>query len=286
MKGIVMTVVGIGCVTLNDALMKLVVDDVPVSQAIGLRGLFALLPVLFMTFRAGGLYALRVHSVAAHVGAAVLLAAPIFVYIYSLTVLPLSIATIIFFTNPLFVAVLAPLVLRERLGRGRVAAVLLGFAGAALVVNPTGAQFSVVLMLPLLVALLSGLREIVIRGSIHNETSVALMFYSTTLVAVLGLAAGAFVWVPMSGEDLLILALAAIAFTGGIYFMTEGLRYGDASLMAVFKYSGIVWSLLLGFALWGEVPSALTWVGTALIVVSGVYTVLRHASAAPDPTRP
>ena len=104
---------------------------------------------------------------------------------YSLSQLPLSTATIIFFTNPLFVTLLAPWLLRERVTWRRAITVSIGFAGAILVVDPGRAGFQWILLGPLMVALMSALRELVVRAALARETSVSLLFYSTTSVTVI-----------------------------------------------------------------------------------------------------
>jgi drug/metabolite transporter (DMT)-like permease len=279
LRGIVLTIVGIACITCNDALMKLAVGDYSISQAIGIRGLFALVPIALLVHRAGGLTKLRVHRLSTHCWCALLLASPIFLYIFSLRHLPLSTATIMFFTNPLFVTLLAPWMLHERIPASRIVAVLVGFSGAAMVVNPTQANFTWIILLPLLVALLTGLREIVVRAALAREHSVALLFYSTSFVTLLALATAPFGWRTMALADLATLAMSGVLFALGVYLMTEGLRFADASLLALFKYSAIVWALLLGFFLWQEIPTMMTWLGAALIVASGWYTVSRAHSS-------
>jgi drug/metabolite transporter (DMT)-like permease len=276
LKGIFLTVVGIGCITFNDAMMKLIIDDHPIGEAIFVRGLFALVPIAFLVRRAGGIRSLKFHDTAVQFWCVLLLVGPLFLYIFSLRLLPLSIATIIFFTNPLFVTLLAPWFLDERVGWRRLTAVLVGFAGASLIVKPVGDAFSWIIVGPLIVALLSGVRELVVRAALARETSESLLFYSTMAVMLTGLATAPFGWVALSGTDLILLAAAGLGFGFGIYLMTDGLRYGDASLLSLYKYSGIIWALILGFLLWREVPDVWTLSGTGLIIASGLYIVYRQ----------
>jgi len=154
LKGIALSVLGIGFITFNDAMMKLVVEQHPIGEAIFVRGLFALVPMALLIYRAGGLRSLAVHNMGMQLWCALLLVGPLFLFVFSLSRLPLSIATIIFFTNPLFVTLLAPWFLNETVGWRRVSAVLVGFAGATLVVKPVGDAFVWILLGPLVVALL------------------------------------------------------------------------------------------------------------------------------------
>ncbi len=201
---------------------------------------------------------------------------PLFLFVFSLSRLPLSIATIIFFTNPLFVTLLAPWFLNETVGWRRISAVLVGFAGATLVVKPVGDAFVWIMLGPLLVALLSAVRELIVRTALARETSVSLLFYSSAAVTLIALATAPFGWVPLSWHTLVLLAASGMVFSFGIYLMTEGLRFGDASLLSQYKYTGIVWALGLGYLLWEEAPDWWTLLGTVLIIASGLYIVLRQ----------
>ena len=80
----------------------------------------------------------------------------------------------------------------------------------------------------------------------------------------------------MSVSDFAVLALAATGFGLGIFFLTNALRYGDASLLATYKYTAILWALIIGFVVWDEKPAPVVWVGAVLIVVSGLYIIARE----------
>lgn len=276
LKGIVLTIAGIGCITFNDAMMKLVISDVPVGQAIFVRGCFALLPIALLVYRTGGWRTLIVRSRAAQAWCAVLLALPLFIFIYSLSQLPLSLATIIFFTNPLFVTLLAPHFLGERLSAPRVAAVLVGFVGAVMVMQPTASSFSWIMLGPVLVALFTAIRELVIRRVVVGETSGSILFYSSLAVTVCALGTWPFGWIELSARQVGLLATASLGFCFGLFLMTEALRFAEASLLSPYKYSSVVWALLLGYAFWGERLSGWAYVGTALIVVGGLYVAMRE----------
>lgn len=269
-RGIALSVFGIGCITFNDSMMKLVVNDHPIGQAIFIRGLFVLLLIILLVYRQGNFHVLRIHSLRLQVWSAVLLVFPIFLFIYSLSQLPLSIATIIFFTNPLFVCLLAPIWLGERITWLLGSAVALGFIGATLVLNPTSSAFEWVLLAPLAVALLSAVRELVLRHAMAHETAVSTLFYATLAVTVVAACTFPLGWVAMDWQEYGLLALAACGFGLGIYSMTESLRFAAASLVAPYKYSAIVWALLLGYLFWAELPTPMVWVGTALIIASGL----------------
>ena len=279
-RGIALSVFGIGCITFNDSMMKLVVNDHPIGQAIFIRGVFVLLLILLLVYRQGGLQVLRIDSLRLQFWSAVLLVLPIFLFMYALSQLPLSIATIIFFTNPLFVFLLAPIWLGERITWLLCSAVALGFIGAALVLNPTSSAFEWILLAPLSVALLSAIRELVLRHAMACETAVSTLFYASLTVTIIAACTFPLGWVAMGWREYGLLALSACGFGLGIYSMTESLRFAAASVVAPYKYTAIVWALLLGYLFLGEAPTPVIWLGTALILASGIAVLCGQLNSA------
>lgn len=278
-RGIALSVFGIGCITFNDSMMKLVVNDHPIGQAIFIRGIFVLLLISLLVYRQGGFRVLRIHSLRLQFWSAILLVLPIFLFIYALSQLPLSIATIIFFTNPLFVCLMAPIWLGERITWLLASAVTLGFVGAVLVLNPTSSTFEWVLLAPLAVALFSAIRELVLRQALARETATSTLFYATLSVTIVATCTFPLGWVAMDWREYGLLALSACGFGLGIYSMTEALRFAAASVVSPYKYSAIVWALILGYLFWGEVPTPMVWLGTALIIASGVAVLWAQRDA-------
>lgn len=279
MRGIALATIGIGFITFNDALMKLVVDERPIGQAIFVRGLFTLVPIALLVYRAGGGRVLRVYSWRWQFLCAALLVGPLFLFVYSISQLPLAVATIVSFTNPLFVALLAPMVLRERVDKGRLLAVMVGFIGVLFIVQPGGTTFQWIALGPLAVAFLTAVRELVLRVALARDTSESMLLISTVSVTVIALTTWPFGWPPMSALDALLLAGAALGFGFGIYATTEALRFAEASLLSTFKYTAVVWALVLAFLIWGDVPTLLMLVGAALITASGLYVLARERRA-------
>ena len=269
-------VLGTGLITLNDAAMKWVVADHPVGQAVFVRGLFALLPIALLVRRAGGWRAARWHSLGGQLLCAGLLVAALFTFIFSLSRLPLGLTTIVLYSGPLFVTALAPTVLGERVGWRRWAAVLVGFAGTVLVIRPDAEGFAWILLAPLAVALLASVRDLVIRRLVARETSVSILAFSTSAVTLCALPTALLGWSPLGVSDFALLAFAGLAFGFAMFFLTDAFRYAEASLVSPFKYSGVIWAVLLGFLIWGERPGLDVLIGALVIVASGLFILRRE----------
>lgn len=276
-KGALLMIAGSVLITFNDASTKIVVTDHSVSQAIFIRGIFTLLPVLFLVYRAGGWQAARWNNIWSQLLCAVPLVGSLFLFIYSLSYIPIAIATIIFYVSPLFVTALAP-VLGERVGWRRWGAVLLGFAGAVLVIEPTGASFSWGMMIPVIAAFTLALRDLATRRIVDGESSLSILVVSSVAIIIAALPPAVIAWTPMSVGDLALLAFSGLAFGFSLYLLTEAFRFADASLVSPIKYSGVLMAAVLGYVIWGDVPSLSALIGAALIVAS-LLVILRREHA-------
>jgi len=120
-------------------------------------------------------------------------------------------------------------------------------------------------------------RDIVVRRVVSEETTISIHFYSSVAVMLIALLTcdG---WAVLPAEAWLRLAVAGLGFGFGIYFATDALRYADVSLLSPFKYVGVVWALVLGYWMWGEMPTWLVMAGAVMIVASGLF-LLRHPSS-------
>jgi drug/metabolite transporter (DMT)-like permease len=197
-------------------------------------------------------------------------------FIAGLARLALADATAIAFASPLLVTALSIPILREQVGVRRWSAVALGFAGVLVVVRPGSGVVGSAALLPLLSAACWALAIVITRRMAAADQPVTTLVYSTVIGLALSGLALPFVWeVPSLGEAAI---LAAMGFLGAIgqYLFILGLTRGAASLLAPFSYSQIVWSTLLGFAIFGTVPSPWTWSGAVVIVASGLYIAHRE----------
>ena len=223
---------------------------------------------------------MRIDSLRLQFWLAVLLVLPIFLFLYALSQLPLSIATIIFFTSPLFVCLLAPIWLGERITWLLCSAVASGFIGAALVLNPTSSAFEWVLLAPLAVALLSAIRELVLRHAMAREAAISTLFCSSLTLTIIAACTFPLGWVAMGWREYGLLALSACVFGLGIYSMTDRCGSPPPVSSRPFKYMAIVWALLLGYIFWGESPPPVIWLGTALILASGIAVLYGQRNSA------
>ncbi len=273
-RGIWMMVGAMGGFVVNDAIVKHVSEAMPSAQLIFLRGALASLLVLGMALLLGAGAQLR-HVVQPRVaGRAAVDACATVMYLVSLFHLPLGNATAINLAAPLFMVVFAVWFLKERPGAARWLAVAVGFAGVLCVVQPAGDGFNAWALLCLAGTLFHATRDLLTRRidpaipSIVVTLSTALAV--TLLAGALSLVQG---WRTFTVGQLAWLGAAAVFLVAGYFFIIQCMRQGEVSLTAPFRYSALLFAVLLGYVVWGDVPDPWAWCGIAMLVYSGLYVV-------------
>ena len=278
-RSILLMIGACACFAANDAIVKFVGQSLPGPQLIFLRSVIASVFVLLLLRRQGAvrhrLRGLRQPRVLARSAAD---AAGTVMYLLSLFHLPLANATAINLGSPVFMALFAVLFLHERATPARWVAVTLGFAGVLAVVQPAGDGFNAWALLCVAGTLLQAMRDLLTRR-IDAAIPSLVVALSTTLA--LGLLAGAMMlleqgWQPVAPRHLALLMVSAAFLSTAYLLLIASLRGGDISLTAPFRYSALLFAVVLGYAVWGQWPDAWAWAGIALLVGSGVYVAQRE----------
>jgi len=276
LRGIVCMLLGVVLLTLNDALIKSLALGYPVGQLLFVRGLFVMPWVLLLAHRAGGARSLRVVNIKGQAWRGVCVIAGAFLFVSGLRHLPLADAIAISFTGPLFVTAMAPYALGEKVGWRRRGAVLAGFLGVLIMARPGGGALQWAVLLPLGAALCGGVRDLITRRIARSETTVAILFVTTSLVALAGLATAPFGWAPLHLPDLWVFAASGVLVAGAHYLMIEAFRHAEAALVAPFKYTTMVWAVLFGYLFFGELPDTWTLAGAGVVILAGLYILHRE----------
>jgi drug/metabolite transporter (DMT)-like permease len=273
-RGILCMVGGMASFVTNDALVKFASQSMPSSQLIFLRGAMSVLLILAVAFALRTPVKLPRGSRRWVTGRALVDALATMLYLGSLFHLPIGNAVAITLAAPLFMTLFAALFLNEQVNASRWLAVVAGFMGVVLVlvVQPRADGFNYYALVCLLAALLHAARDLMTQ---RIDTSVPSIVVTLTTALTVTLLAGMLTllqpWQSFSLFEFGILALASMFLAGGYYLMVCAMRLGEISLVGPFRYTGILFALLLGFMVWGDVPNALAWSGIALLVASGVY---------------
>ena len=195
---------------------------------------------------------------------------------FALGFMPLADAVAITFAGPLLIVALSAVLLREPVGPRRWGAVIFGFIGMLVIIRPGAGTFQIAALLPVAVALFYALYQIITRHLSHKSDPLSMLFYTALVGALVTSAIIPFDWTTPTLRQLGM--LIAIGFLGGLghYAIIVAYERSETSLVAPFAYTEIVWATLLGLMFFGDFPDLYTFLGTAIIIASGVYVVGRE----------
>ena len=277
-KGVAAMICGTALLIGNDAASKYLTEAFPVGQVICLRQAAALLAMVpYIVWVSGGA-SLRVHAWGRQIARGSMFAVSSALMVTGLSLLPLATVTAITFVGPIFVALMSFPMLGERVNAARWVAIALGFAGVLIAVRPTSAAFEWALLIPLATALASGARDVMTRQLSRTDTNISILFVSTGMVMLAGLATIPFGWNAVSWSAAGWFLVAGTLHAGANFLMIEAFRLGPAAMIAPFRYTSLLWALIIGFAVWGDVPDPWILAGGMVIVTAGIL-MLRTAAA-------
>ncbi len=269
------------------ALVRQLGDVAPVGQMVFFRSAFAILPVVLVYAIRGELAtAVRTSRPLGQLGRGLLSVGGMFTNFSALTRLPLADATAISFASPLITVALAAIILKERVRIYRWSAVLIGFAGVIVMLIPHldigryaavgGAAAAAGSMFAVISAFCNAGTVIQTRRLTQSETTSSIVFYFSLVCAIAGALTLPFAWHSPTARELV--ALIALGVLGGFahILLTESYRYATASLVAPFDYTSMLWALLLGYWLFGELPDTLVYIGASIVAAAGLYVIWRE----------
>jgi drug/metabolite transporter (DMT)-like permease len=291
-KGIVLKLISAVLFAVMSALVRYLGTRYPVGEVVFYRSAFAIVPVMLVYAWRGELAAaVRTEHPCGQITRGAMAIVSMFCNFGALARLPLIEANAISFTSPFVSVVFAALILKEHVRIYRWSAVIIGFVGVLVVLSPhfSGEELTIAMASAgALTGVLSGL-----AGSISNaaaviqtrrltesETTSAIVFYFSLICAVGSLVTFPFGWTTPPVAELA--ALVSVGFLGGLghIFLTESYRYAPASIIAPFDYTSMVWALVLGYFLFGELPTQMIIAGSAIIATSGMFVIWRERQLA------
>ncbi|MEP1199026.1 DMT family transporter [Tateyamaria sp.] len=278
MTGALLMMASMASFTLNDAMIKLTGGAVPLMQLLFLRGVLSSLLILVLAQRLGAIH-FRIASrdwwlIAIRSGAEVGAA---YFFLTALFNMPLANVTAILQVLPLTVAIGAALFFREPLGWRRMSAIMIGFMGMLLIVRPGPEGFSLWSGYALMAVVFVTMRDLATRRLSPDVPSMTVTFLAAlTVMGCAGLASIAEPWAPLDLRLTALITASSVFIIGGYWFSVRVMRVGDISFIAPFRYTGLVWALLLGWLVFGDWPSNLTLMGATIVVATGLFTLYRE----------
>lgn len=278
MRAAGLMILAMAAFTINDTFLKAVSAELPLSQALFLRGCLTSALIGAVVWQRG-LFRVRLASSDRwRVGARGLAeAAAAFFFLTALFNMPIANATAVLQALPLTVTLAGALFMGEPLGWRRLTAILVGFVGVLLILRPGSEGFNIFALSAVAAVLAVTARDLLARTLTGSVPSLVAAFWSALPVTILGLLlslTGGWVWPSLT---------ASVQLTGSALFIFAAyilsvavMRIGDIAFVAPFRYTGLLWALALGYLVFDEWPDAVTLVGAGIVVATGIYTFHRE----------
>lgn len=257
---------------LSGMVVKHIADEVPVQMIVFFRNALGLLILLPWLMR-NGLQAIRTSRLRLHLMRAGVGVTAMTCLFYSWGHLPLAQAALLKQTAPFFIPLIAFFWLGERIPRVVKLAIVVGFCGTALVLNPQQGSINFAVLVALAGAALGGLAKVTIRRMRSTEPAQRIVFYFALFSAVLSFLPALWVWQPLSWLSLGWLFLMALASTLAQLFLSKAYGLAPAGQLGPFTYGSVAFAALMGWWLWQEVLALNTWLGIALITGGGILAM-------------
>jgi drug/metabolite transporter (DMT)-like permease len=273
--GILYMVASVFLFSIQNAIGKWLAQSYPIPMLVFFRSAVALLPSYILVMRAGGVRVLRTTRLGAQFGRAAIWGGSNVASFFAYHLLPLADAVALTFAAPLFLTALSWPMLKERVGRERWIAVSVGFVGVLFMARPSGAGNWAGMGYALLCAICNAVGTLSVRGLTRTESTASIVFYTALFMTVGTLPVLPFYWVTPRPFGLAL--FCSIGLIGGVsqYWTTQALYYAPAAAVSPFNYMALIWGSILGFAVWGEVPTVPIVIGSAIVTLTGLY-LLRH----------
>ncbi|MGV6847727.1 MAG: DMT family transporter, partial [Marinibacterium sp.] len=302
-RAIAFVLVGVGCISINDMLIKHLSGGYPLHQMVFVRSCIGILASLVFLHLEGGFGLLRTDRPGLHLLRAGLIVLANMTFFAALAVMPLGAATALFFVAPLFITLLAIPVLGEKVGRHRLTAILLGLCGVLVMMAP-GVDWGdiprISLALPLVAALCYAGMQVLTRklGAKSVASAMAVYIQGSFIVVSAGffIAVGdgrfeplvdneslrfllrAWIWPPR--DDWWTFATLGLMSAGIGYSLSQAYRIGNVATVASYEYVAVPAAIFWGWVMFGEVPGAAMLAGTTLIAGAGLYVFARERARA------
>jgi drug/metabolite transporter (DMT)-like permease len=280
LRGILLIVSAWGVFALMDTIAKYLSRFYPVPAIVWARYAMNLIVLTAFLAARGQLHLARTARPRIQLVRGALLGSATIMFFTSLSVLPIAEAAAIGFVMPLFLALLAVPLLKERLDPGGIGAILVGLCATFVIVRPGSALFTAYALLPVGTALANALYQILTRRIAGVEPPLTSLFYGALVGTVMFSFVVPFVWAtPGSVWHWMLLVVMGLLASVGHFTLIRAFDHAQAGLLAPFAYTYLVWGVLLGFAVFGDFPDGLSFAGMAVIVVSGLYVANRQRLA-------
>lgn len=266
------------------AFVKYLGPGIPSGETVFVRGVISVLVLALVAWRVDGLHLLKTRNLRSHALRSLSGTVGMFCWFGALVLIPLADFMAITFAAPMFLTILAMLFLGERIHRYRWTALIIGFAGVLIMVGPhltlEGTSLGVTLALGAAVSSALAMMFLRSMSGSGGEHPITITFYFSVTSMVCALATAVAGWVMPSPRQWLLIAAIGVFGVVGQLLMTLSYRYAEASTIAPLDYTNLLFAVVFGYVIFGEVPSASIFIGAPLVIAAGLIILWREYRAA------
>jgi drug/metabolite transporter (DMT)-like permease len=261
--------------TLNDTMGKWLVATYTVGQVLLIRSAAALLILAPFAWRGGVRPLVKVERPGMQVLRVLLSSAEVYCFYYAVVYLPLADVMTYWLAAPIYVAALSPLLLGETVGWRRWTAILVGFAGVVIALEPSAATLTA----PALISIAGSFAFafiILSARALRGTPDTTLVFWQMVGAGTVGVVTAPFGWVTPGGFELVLLALLGVVAMLAHVCVNRAMKLADAATVAPFQYTLLLWAVVFGWLVFGDVPRVAMLAGAAIIIAAGLFIFYRE----------
>ncbi|HUI35255.1 MAG TPA: DMT family transporter [Stellaceae bacterium] len=281
--GILYMLASVFLFSIQNAIGKWLAQSYPIPMLVFFRSFVALLPSFLLVMHAGGPKVMRTNRLGAQFGRAVIWGGSNVASFFAYHLLPLADAVALTFAAPLFLTALSYPIIKERVSRERWIAVSVGFVGVIVMAHPSGAGSALGAGGAITCAVCNAVGTLTVRDLCRTEHSASIVTWTAVFMTLMALPALPFFW---KTPTLLDLALfCSIGLIGGVsqYWTTLALSLAPAAAVSPFNYTALIWGSIIGFVMWGDLPTTPIVIGSAIVTLTGLYLLRAEARRRPRP---
>jgi len=276
-KGILMIVMAMFIFACQDTVTKQLAQTYDAPQILWVRFLFfGVFAVILSSWNQPLKQVVKAHRPWLQIVRSLLIVLEISAFVLAIRVLSLAETHALFASFPLMVTAMSALILRERVGIRRWAAVLVGFSGVLIILRPGFGVFQLESLIALSAALMFSIYHVLTRIVSRNDSSNTSMLYMAVIGAAIMTCIGPLYWIEPTPQAWRLLALLSLTGAVGHLLLIKALECAPASVLQPFNFTLLVWATLMGYIVFNNLPDMWTLIGGAVVVASGLYTIYRE----------
>ena len=260
-----------------DVAVKILLDNYSVTQIIFLRGGISLLIIGGAGYIAEGKSSFKTRYWRWHILRTTLMTISTTTFFLALSLIPLVNCMVIVFVAPIVMTALSGPFLGEVVGKWRWSAVAIGFIGILLILQPSGGFVDLGTIYAFIAAITYALLSLTSRKLANKETTYNLSFYMFIGPTLVGGVGSSISWVTPTAEAWILFIACGVLGGAGFIFFNLAYQKAEASLLASFEYTGLIWASIAGYYLFAETIDANIWLGASIIIVGGLIIILRES---------